>query len=266
VARKHKHPEHVNHERWLVSYADFITLLFAFFTTLYAISTVDAKKAGKLVFAMRAAFNLDFFMTDQPMLGMVPPRSVVPKEVEETPEPDLLSVTDPRKRSAKAPGAEGEGGMQLSAGVLAGKLQEAMGATRVGRYIKIKREPRGVVITLEEAGFFDSGSARLRAESIGALERLGRLLRDVGPMVRAEGHSDDQGSDASNWELSAQRALALVRHWIAEVRFPPDRLSAVGYGSHRPLVKEGTEEARARNRRVDLVVTSRDAMRDEPPR
>src|SRR5262249_47271058 len=69
MARKKKHPEHVNHERWLVSYADFITLLFAFFTTLYAISTVDAKKAGKLVFSMRSAFNLDFFPSSQPVLG-----------------------------------------------------------------------------------------------------------------------------------------------------------------------------------------------------
>ena len=193
MARKRKHPEHVNHERWLVSYADFITLLFAFFTTLYAISTVDAKKAGKLVFAMRAAFNLDLFMTDQPMLGMVPPRSVVP-QIEDTPEPDILSLTDPRKASGKSTGAEGEGGVNVSASALAAKLQQAMGETRVGRFIQIKREPRGIIISLAEAGFFDSGSARLRESAIPALERLGRLLRDVGPRVRVEGHSDDQGS------------------------------------------------------------------------
>src|SRR3989442_1703412 len=107
VARKKKHPEHVNHERWLVSYADFITLLFAFFTTLYAISTVDAKKAGKLVFAMRQAFNLDFFITDKPTLGLVPPDKLLHElENELTKKKNMIDdlPTPPAKARSKGPG------------------------------------------------------------------------------------------------------------------------------------------------------------------
>jgi chemotaxis protein MotB len=291
VARKHKHPEHVNHERWLVSYADFITLLFAFFTTLYAISTVDAKKAGKLVFAMRAAFSLDFFTSENASLGGAPPKSFMP-DVDDLSEPDILSPTafQPREklgregkgkgsdsrgtratgegagRGAGAGGAAAEkGGERPNAQQIAAQLQQMIGPAQIGRYIKLRHEPRGVVVSLEAIGFFDSGSARLRAEGLALLERIGRLLRDIGPPVRVEGHSDDQGSDAANWDLSAQRALALVRHWALRIAFPPKRLAAVGYGSHRPIAALGSGESRARNRRVDVVVLSPEAARDEPP-
>lgn len=267
MARKKKHPEHVNHERWLVSYADFITLLFAFFTTLYAISTVDAKKAGKLVFAMRAAFSLDMFMSEQPVLGMVPPKTVVPL-IDDSINPDILTTPDDRDKPEPPKRTDGmgdEGQGRVPYGAIAEKLQEAIGSTVVGRHIKLKRELRGIVISLEEAGFFESGSVKLKKSSVPTLTRVGRLLRDLGTQIRIEGHSDDQGSEGANWDLSAQRALALVRLWTLEVDFPAQRLAAVGYGSFRPLVKEGSAEARARNRRVDVVVLSPEAAREEPP-
>src|SRR6266542_1068122 len=104
MARKRKHPEHVNHERWLVSYADFITLLFAFFTTLYAISTVDQKKAGKLMYSMMTALNLDFFPSAQPPAPQASVSSVVPAEGSggkgNGKKPDLVGIADELRQLA----------------------------------------------------------------------------------------------------------------------------------------------------------------------
>jgi chemotaxis protein MotB len=262
VARKKKPPEHINHERWLVSYADFITLLFAFFTTLYAISTVDAKKAGKLVFAMRAAFNVDFFSTDKPILGLVPPdKPIVDADLER----QAAHIQDLLPRRPKK-GGEGDGDRgRATFEAVAAALERAVSGDRIGRHVKLRREPRGLVIALEEAGFFPPGSARLRADALALLARLGGLLRDLGHPVRVEGHADDQGADHANWDLSVARAVSVVRHWAIQAAFPPARLSATGYGSHRPLDRSGTEEGRQRNRRVDVVILSSEAAREEPP-
>jgi chemotaxis protein MotB len=272
VARKKKHPEHVNHERWLVSYADFITLLFAFFTTLYAISTVDAKKAGKLVFAMRQAFNLDFFITDKAILGLVPPDKAVAeldrelvKHNDAAQEFPTRPKPPPRsKQEGKGKGkGKGRGNADLSA--LAQVLRRVFSDARLGAHVQLRLETRGLVISLDEVGFFAPGASRLRAESLPLLTRVGELLRDLGHDIRVEGHADERGSEMANWDLSTARSVAVVRHFISKVSFPPARLVAAGYGSHKPVSTNQTPEGRARNRRVDVLIQSPDAAKDDPP-
>jgi chemotaxis protein MotB len=265
VARKKKHEEHVNHERWLVSYADFITLLFAFFTTLYAISTVDAKKAGKLVFAMRQAFNLDFFVTDKPVLGLVPPDRPVSDVENLAPKPDAVDEEIPRRRR-RVPKGDGKASPEeREIKNVALLLRRVLAAIDLGRHVKMRFDPRGLVLSLEEVGFFRSGSSRLRPAGLALLRRVGTLLRDLGHSIRVEGHADDRGSELANWELSVSRAVAVVRDWVANVSFPPGRLVAAGYGSHRPVARNLTPDERARNRRVDVVILSPEAARDDPP-
>lgn len=264
MARKRKHPEHVNHERWLVSYADFITLLFAFFTTMYAISTVDAKKAGKLVFAMRAAFNLDFFMSEQPILGLLPPeKAITDPELELERKPHDIEGLFPRRRKVES--KETPRAIRPSLRALAEALKHVLRTAEIGRHVKMRMEPRGLVISLEEVGFFEPGRIRLREEAIPLVSELGALLRDLGHPVRVEGHADDQGSHLANWDLSTARAVSIVRMWVGRLDFPPARLSAAGYGSHRPIVPNDDAASRARNRRVDVVILSGEAAREEPP-
>lgn len=261
MARKQKHPEHVNHERWLVSYADFITLLFAFFTTLYAISTVDAKKAGKLVYAMRAAFNLDFFTTDKPILGLVPADKPIPDP--DLDQPAQLVQELVRRQPSKEKSRPRRERRDIRA--LADAFARAAARERLARHVSVRQEPRGLVISLEGVGFFATGSAQIRPKVRRLLARLGALLRDLGHPVRVEGHADGQGSEGANWELSSRRAVAVVRLWLEEVSFPPKRIAAAGYGSHRPIAKGDDPEARRRNRRVDVVILSEEAAREEPP-
>jgi chemotaxis protein MotB len=236
VARKRKHPEHVNHERWLVSYADFITLLFAFFTTLYAISTVDQKKAGKLMYSMMTAFNVEFFQGSAP-----PPSSGVIAAVQgaiagshrpiHKKEPELSAMARKIAALAETP-------------ALRGKFQ-------------VRMEARGLVVSLAEAGFFESGSAAIRPDALAAVAELAQVFAPASMNVTVEGHTDNvpvrSGKYASNWELSTARSTSVVA-FLIDQGISADRLSAAGYGEFKPVAGNDTPEGRARNRRVDLVI------------
>ncbi len=226
MARRRKPPEHVNHERWLVSYADFITLLFAFFTTLYAISTVDQRKAGKLQYAMMTAFNVQVFSSDQPAPGSKPTPAIVP--------PIRVLETDLR---------------QLGDGDLAGKFS-------------VRRNGDELVISLPEANFFASGSDDVRREALAVLDVLAERIKqyDDSVEVAVEGHTDNlplKTRGRTNWDLSVARATAVVRYMLEKHDFDPAHLSAAGYAEFRPVADNDTPEGRAKNRRVDIVVKPR---------
>ncbi len=251
--RKKKPPEHVNHERWLVSYADFITLLFAFFTTLYAISTVDQKKVGKMMFSMRTAFNLDFF---RGVPGEAMPMTGNPVTVIEGPKP--------------APAGDGNGGTERYNQLVAELRALAEDPQLKGR-IEIREEKRGVVIALSEAAFFQSGSADLQKGTAAALELVGRKLKGQGYDIVVEGHTDNvpvrSRTYHSNWELSTARATSVVSYFVEQGEHDPQKLAAAGYGEHRPVASNDTPEGRTRNRRVDIVVlppTSQETSPESP--
>jgi len=264
MARKKKHPEHVNHERWLVSYADFITLLFAFFTTLYAISTVDQKKAGKLMYSMRTAFNLDFFT------GVPSPGSQFFSIMENMAPTGQNSATRPVAQSsandASGKGA-GKGGDKLR--TLAKKLGELSVDPRLRGKVQIRMEGRGLVISLAEAGFFPSGSATMRPDSVEPLLALAETFQDPGFRITVEGHTDNvpvrNAKFNSNWELSTARASTVVALLIDKAAIVPTRLSAAGYGEFKPVVPNDSAEGRAKNRRVDIVISPQGAEVEVPP-
>ncbi|HEX4996831.1 MAG TPA: flagellar motor protein MotB [Terriglobia bacterium] len=250
MARKKKHEEHVNHERWLVSYADFITLLFAFFVTLYAISQVDAQKLGKLVQSMQSAFDSRVFEAGSPRLPLSDggPKGVAQQLLIE---PISPPVSSPPSLLA------------LQADIQA-KLERAHFVDRV----RMVQERRGLVVSLTEAGFFDSGQADLKASGQEALRVIAQTLQDVPYNLRIEGHTDNTPIHTarfpSNWELSTARATFILSYLTTQFGFRSSRLSVAGYGEHRPIGPNNTDVGRAMNRRVDIVILSESEQLKEP--
>jgi chemotaxis protein MotB len=241
--RRHR-VEAVSHDRWLISYADFITLLFAFFVTLYAISTVDHRKMQKAVTGFQQAFTEWHPASDGPLL---PGRPGGPLH---------LTMT------ARFLG--GDGALQQVKAHLLARLQQ-IGEQRVDLTI----DPRGLVISVREAGSFPIGRAELDDESRRLFHEIGVTLVEVPNAVRVEGHTDDvpihSARFGSNWELSTARATAVVAYFVQEVGIGPDRLSAAGYAEYHPRAANDSGEHRARNRRVDIVVLNPQTRDREEP-
>ena len=244
MARKKKHPEHVNNERWLVSYADFITLLFAFFTTLYAISTIDQRKAGKLMFSMMTALHLDFFPMNQQASGG-PPQPV-----------ERPMVIDRVVRFVL--GGNNQSGRKPNYGRVAAELLAMAQKPALNGRVQIRLEARGVVVSLAEAGFFDTGSADIKSDGLPAVSAIAEKILEWSALdVLVEGHTDNVpirpgGRYRSNWELSTARAVTVLHLLIEKHRVDPLRLSASGYGEYKPVAVNDTAEGRAANRRVEF--------------
>jgi chemotaxis protein MotB len=256
MSRKKKHPEHANHERWLVSYADFITLLFAFFTTLYAISVVDAQKVAKVANSMQEAFGTATFSEGSRKLslnsGGLPPGGKLA----------IVSPINPK-------GADGRGGQRkFVPSVLKAQLEAATQANRLKDNVQILADGRGLIIRLAEIGFYDSGSSELKPEALNIVDQLAVALANLGNDIRIEGHTDDvpirTSRFRSNWELSTARATTLVAYFIGKHGLDPNRLSASGCGEFRPVADNNTPENRALNRRVDIIVMNENTMGQEP--
>ena len=239
-ARRRKHPPHTaSHERWLVSYADFITLLFAFFTTMYAISTVDARKLTSMVDSMQEAFDTQGMPLPARSSGA--PRPAAPRPTAMT--------TEMRERA------------------LAQLLKERLD----GRAVDVEIDHRGIVVSMREAGSFPTGSADLSAAARDVLSELAETLgAETAMTLRVEGHTDDvpiqTGKFASNWELSTARATSVVTYLVQQVGVAPQRLSAAGYGEFHPRVANAGNADRARNRRVDIVILNEETATAEEPR
>jgi chemotaxis protein MotB len=264
MARKKKHPEHANHERWLVSYADFITLLFAFFVVLYSSSQVDKRKVGKLALAIQVAFQqMGAFPTSNTKLPL--------SESEPMPFQDV-QVIENVSRSQDLQRFVQPGTGSLSNAVLPGQIRgiqeeiEKALAPEIGRHVvEIKQQREGLVISLREMGFFESGSATMQRSSADAIDRLVGVLRDRPEMLRIEGHTDNvpihNAHFQSNWELSTARAMELLRIFIMDYKFAPERLTVSGYGEYHPVDTNDTPEGRGHNRRVDIVVLAVPVMK-----
>lgn len=238
LRRRARAPEAASHERWLISYADFITLLFAFFVTLYSISTVDQKKLEKAVAAFQGAFA-------------------------NAPEPAMPLPGQPGRFGASY--LAGEGGLSDVRARLMQRL-DALGESRV----EVTLDHRGLVISVREAASFPIGSADLDDNARRLFQEIGATLVGLPNAVRVEGHTDDvpihTARFASNWELSTARATRVVAYFVLDVGIAPDRLSAAGYAEHHPLAPNDSETTRARNRRVDVIVLNPATEHREEPR
>ncbi|MFN7980617.1 MAG: flagellar motor protein MotB [Vicinamibacterales bacterium] len=210
-------------DRWLLSYADFMTLLFALFTTMYAMSRVDDGKYLKVAAGLHEALN---------------PKDTVPLKAGVLPGGQALMVQD--QNNARS--------------MIERDMAEEL---RSGR-VELLEDARGLVLSIPEASAFAPGSADLSDIAKEAVTRLANSIRETSSGLLIEGHTDDTPMHsvrfASNWELSTARAIAVVQWLVEHDQFPPNRLSAAGYGEYRPRVPNDSPLTRARNRRVDIVI------------
>lgn len=257
MSRKKRHQEHVNHERWLVSYADFITLLFAFFVVLYSSSQVDKRKVGKLSLAIQVAFQqmgvFETSNTKMPLSTSEPMPFQDAQMIENVVRTqDLQRIVQPNQGALSNAVLPGE-----MVGIQA-EIEKALAPEIRSHVVELKAQREGLVISLREIGFFESGSASLRSSSLGAVDRLAAVLKKRDEALRIEGYTDNipihNAQFESNWELSTSRATELIKTFINRYDFSPDRLAAAGYAEYHPVDSNKTPEGRAHNRRVDIVV------------
>jgi len=257
MSRKKRREEHVNHERWLVSYADFITLLFAFFVVLYSSSQVDKRKVGQLSLAIQVAFQqMGVFEASNTKLPL--------STTEARPFQDVQVVENVARSQDFQRFVQPKDG-PLSNTILPGELtdiqteiEKALAPEIQRHVVELKARREGLVISLREIGFFESGSATLRSSSRDAIDRLAQVLGNRDEMLRIEGHTDNvpihNAQFQSNWELSTARATEVIKTFITRYNFSPERLAAAGYAAYHPVDSNSTIEGRAHNRRVDIVV------------
>ena len=242
--RRSHHPPAHSRDRWLLSYADFMTLLFAFFTTLYAASLLDSDKQASVVEGLRSALGSKVSAaagsnaTDIQLPGPIPD--------------DVAAAAQDRIQIAQARQAIEQ---QLGDAIDLGRLQ-------------LVEDRRGLVIAIPEASSFAPGRADLSEAATELMYRLSQALATLPNSVRIEGHTDDApirtAQFSSNWELSTARATRVVALFVG-AGLSPSRLSAAGYSEFHPRAANTSPESRALNRRVDIVVLNPSTMRSEEP-
>ena len=251
MAIKRKPPAHENHERWLVSYADFITLLFAFFVVMFASSQTDKARAKMVAEAVQKAF-------DGKTVGLPPSVAKIlggtvddkgqgnaqmkgpggaQRARKDTPPVEVVELIPSLKRLSK----------ELEAELSAGRLE-------------LKLEPRGLVISLRQSAFFPSGEDAIAPNTYATIEKLAAVIRSLPNPVQIEGHTDSipihNERFKSNWELSSARAIAMLDVMCDRFNLPRDRFAVVGRAETAPIDTNDTDVGRARNRRVDLVIVN----------
>jgi chemotaxis protein MotB len=257
LARKKKASgEHENHERWLVSYADFITLLFAFFVVMFASSQTDKFKAQAVSDSVKEALEKGgVAATVREVLGgtvddvgkgnamMKGPGGSNPKNIPLPPPPPSIKQT---AMEELAPSMT--------------YLSHALEAEIKDGKIEVRLEPRGLVVSLKQNTFFPSGEDTIDPATYGIVDKIGSTILGTKSPVRLEGHTDSQPIHTdrfpSNWDLSARRAIAMLNLLVRRCHVPSDRLAIAGYADTIPVDTNTTPEGRRHNRRVDIVILS----------
>jgi chemotaxis protein MotB len=258
MSRKKKAPEHVNHERWLISYGDFITLLFALFVVLFASSQVDRRKTVAVAQAIQVAFQqLGVFSNSHGHATLQQIHLLANATVNSQPsaasDPNLLHGAMFRKGELE--------GIKIALGQV---LASEIALNEV--HLRMTRD--GLVISLQEIGFFDSGSAAMKPDAIPVLSKIAQVLSTAQQNVRVEGHTDNipihNSHYRSNWELSTARATEVLDLLITRFDISPERLSAAGYAQYHPIASNATAQGQSLNRRVDIVVLRTDVSNPPP--
>jgi chemotaxis protein MotB len=236
--RRHKAhaAEHENAERWLLTYADLITLLMVFFVVLYSMSSADTTKFKAISTALQQAFNIDV-LKGQSAASIIDAAAAAP--------PIDTLIND-----AQVP--------QVSR--LQSKIQAVVDGVAQSPDVSVSIDKEGVVIRLSGSYLFDSGRAELKPNSLTILDAVSAELRLAPNDIRIDGHTDSTPIDSprypTNWELSVARALAVTRYFTEKDGLPSGRLMAAGFGEFRPLVPNDTRANRAANRRVEIHLLS----------
>lgn len=303
MGRRRREQEHENHERWLVSYADLLTLMFAFFVVMYSISSVTEGKYRVLSDALMAAFKGAPKSLDPIQVGQIV-RSPYRDEVSKFASPVPLQLTgmlDNDNSSAHAGGEDeaqdvsaspglGEGmegevgagggadwhaseedmgtgaasGVMMDMDTVQERVTEAMLPLIDDALIEIRRQDYWLEVEIKTSILFASGSSRIESEAVPVLAKLADILRDFPNPVHVEGFTDNvpirSVAFPSNWELSAARAASVV-HLFMKHGVRPGRMVALGYGEYRPVADNNTAEGRGKNRRVVIIIPTRQNIR-----
>lgn len=256
MKRKTKMPEKENHERWLISYADFITLLFAFFVVMFATSQTDKSKAQAVSESVKKALE------GEKMSSVI--AAILGGTIDNTGKgnaqlrgPGGVQQPEPKKDEKIAE-------LLPSLKVLSEDLKKEIAEGK----IQISMEPRGLVVSFMQAALFPSGQDTVATDAYEPLAKVAVAINKIPNPVRLEGHTDSLPINTprfhSNWELSAARSIALLELFRDRFEVPRDRLSIAAYADNAPVASNETEEGRAKNRRVDVVILNQQGMVAEP--
>lgn len=250
--RQRKHSGHANHERWLVSYADFITLMFAFFVMMYANSKTDLAKAQGISDAFRHAMTEDKLAQALAKLMGATPRAA---RVKEPTQPPLPVAAD----------RAGNDSIQLLPSLR--QLNDTLKKEIESGKLEIRMERRGLVISLREASFFPPGGDTVEPATLPTLGIIASEIRRYGNPIRLEGHTDSVPIHTprfrSNWELSAARGIAILGLFADRFAIERRRMAIAGFADTSPVASNDTQEGRDRNRRVDIVILNEEAQARE---
>ncbi|MBV9267749.1 MAG: OmpA family protein [Acidobacteriaceae bacterium] len=253
MAKRRKHEEHPNHERWMVSYADFVTLMFALFVAMYAIALKDHTSGKRVAESVRQAVatgglasTVRVFLAKDPSAKNGASAGTAKKDIQtakgDPPAPPVPkvdpSLLEPFRR-------------------LKEQLKKQVDAGAIGLHL----EARGLVITLEEKAFFASGDDDIYPQAYPSIERVASIVGELPNAVRLEGHTDSipihTARFKNNWELSTARSIALLQLFETKYGLDPKRFAVAGYAQNLPIASNDTEEGRTRNRRVEIVILGR---------
>jgi chemotaxis protein MotB len=246
MPRRHAPAAQENHDRWLVSYADFITLMFAFFVVMFASSQADRTKIKRVAASVTDALE-----------NGASRRSAKANQFDSG---GLKNLTRDAPPAAPAQGAE----LLPSLNYLNAQLHNEIASGKM----RVTLEGRGLVVTLQQATFFPSGEDAIDPVTYPSLEKVAIAIRQLPNSVRLEGHTDAMPIHTarfrSNWDLSAARAIAVLDLLTTRFQVPLQRLAIAGYAETIPIATNETEQGRSRNRRVDIVILSRQQLTIEP--
>ena len=253
--RRRKTAAHENHERWLVSYADFMTLLFAFFVVMFASTQSDKNKARDVSDSVRQALEHgQFSAAISTVLGR--------GKHESRKAPLSKEAPDQHENPAHPAGHPADLAQSL------GALQKELAADLKSGKLQLRLDARGLIISLREKAFFASGDDGVAPGSMPMLAKIAAVVQALPNPVRLEGHTDARPIHTSrfhsNWDLSTARSIAMLELLCDRFQIPASRMAVAGYADNLPVDANDTEEGRAHNRRVDLVLLSTGALTTEP--
>ena len=232
IRRRKSEEDKENLERWLLTYADLITLLLAFFVMLYVFSKQDTRKYDAMTMQLKAIFSGG--------AGVV-------VEGGRTGSRTIEATT------------EGPSDIQIRR-ELEKQIKELSQAEGQENNISVITDERGIVIRIMDKAFYDTGKADLKEKARATLDKIAPVIKTLPNEIRIEGHTDNVPISTyefkSNWELSVRRATEVVRYLVEKVGISPKRISAAGYAEYRPVAENDSEANRALNRRIEIIVVS----------
>ncbi|AWI80325.1 flagellar motor protein MotD [Parazoarcus communis] len=262
MARRRKAPEeHENHERWLVSYADFITLLFAFFVVMYSLSSINEGNYRVLSDSLVQAFR-SINVNESGQQIIMPPIAVVTGPISPALQKPKMQAPTAEEKKAEEERQQNAARMRN----MAEEIRRVLGPLTRDGQVSVSEGAFGITVEINASLLFAPGEAVLGDEAVAALRAVAGVIALASFPVTIEGHTDNIPISTfrfpSNWELSAVRASSVVRLFV-DSGVSPERLTAAGYADQRPVADNTTEEGRTRNRRVAILIESR--VGDPPP-